>query len=107
APNNQDFVNQVYEDLLGRPVDGGGAAYWTSYLNAGHSRAEVVRNLESGTEFLGDQVDGTFQWLLHRGADPGAQDYFVHLMQAGAPPEQIATLLAGSPRCSARTIMST
>ena len=37
------YVNRLYQVLLGRPVDAGGLAAWTSLLTQGLSRSAVVQ----------------------------------------------------------------
>ena len=63
-------MNQVYLDLLHRPIDGAGLAFWEGRLNAGASRYSVVLAIESSREFalttltdlsqslVGDRPDG-------------------------------------------------
>jgi SAM-dependent methyltransferase len=45
------FVRRVYETLLGRPPDPGGAAHYLAVLAAGESRANVARALALSDEF--------------------------------------------------------
>lgn len=48
---NERFLNQLYLDLLRRPADGGGLAFWEGRLNAGVSRGAVALGIESSREF--------------------------------------------------------
>ncbi len=45
------FVGLVYQNVLGRPGDAGGRAYWTAKLGAGMSRGSVMLNFSESGEF--------------------------------------------------------
>ena len=45
------FVNQLYQNVLGREADAGGLAGWVTALEGGTSRAEVVRGFAQSSEF--------------------------------------------------------
>ena len=46
-----DFVNTVYQNVLGRPADAGGLSYWVSQLRAGIvAKNTFVLALSNGTE---------------------------------------------------------
>ena len=40
--NDEQFVDQVYMNVLGRPADPGGKAYWTGQLTTGVTRGQVM-----------------------------------------------------------------
>lgn len=46
------FVEQVYLNVVGRPSDPGGAAYWTGQLAAGSSRGQVMLGFSESAEFI-------------------------------------------------------
>ncbi|MEM9654756.1 MAG: DUF4214 domain-containing protein, partial [Actinomycetota bacterium] len=46
------FVEQVYLNVVGRPSDPGGAAYWTGQLAAGASRGQVMLGFSESAEFI-------------------------------------------------------
>lgn len=49
---NAQFVNQVYLNVLGRPADASGSAYWTGELNAGRrSRGSVMLGFSESPEY--------------------------------------------------------
>lgn len=48
--SNSEFVNLVYQNVLGRPADPDGLAFWTGRLNAGASRGEVMVGFSESTE---------------------------------------------------------
>src|SRR5262249_27733151 len=92
---NQRFVNQVFLDLLGRTVDPMGLAVFTAQLNAGATRTQIVRQIESSDEFRTVVVQQLFQKLLHRAADPGGLNLFVGGLRGGATIQQVEAFIAG------------
>jgi hypothetical protein len=50
-PSNQDFVSLVYQNVLGRPADPGGAAFWEATLAAGGSRATMLIGFSESPEY--------------------------------------------------------
>src|SRR5207244_10646306 len=74
---NAVFVNSVYQQLLGRPVDQGGVTGWVNWLSSGASRAQVVAGIEASREYLTRVVDNLYTTLLGRAADPGGENAFV------------------------------
>src|SRR5438046_7569050 len=54
-------------------------------MRGGCSSAFVVRQIESGSEYLGRVVDGVFRSVLGRPADAGALSYYVSVMKSAAP----------------------
>src|SRR5207244_2667502 len=67
---NQAFVNQVYQDLLGRDAEQGGLLTWTSALAGGASRAQVAAAIESSPEARTDALNEVYHRYLGRGLDP-------------------------------------
>src|SRR5467141_1411967 len=47
ATPSQTFVNQVYQDLLGRMADSGGLAFWSGLVDQGVSRTRVVGQMQT------------------------------------------------------------
>ncbi|PWE55436.1 hypothetical protein DEM27_15380 [Metarhizobium album] len=49
-PNNREFVDRLYDNVLGREGDSGGIAYWVGQLEAGYSRAHLLAGFAESTE---------------------------------------------------------
>jgi hypothetical protein len=49
--DNNQFVNQLYLNVLDRPAEPAGLAYWTGLLNAGTPRADVALGFTESFEF--------------------------------------------------------
>ncbi len=59
---NAAYVDAVYQQMLDRPADAAGAAYWTQQLNSGaQTRAGMVVAIEHSPEYAATQLVGTFQ----------------------------------------------
>jgi hypothetical protein len=93
---NQRFVAQLYVDLLQRTGGTAEVAGWTSLLDQGTPRSQVVQSFETSQERLGLLVDGLYTRLLGRPSDPGGRQGFIHWMQAGATLEQITVTMVTS-----------
>jgi hypothetical protein len=93
---NQRWVNQIYQDLLNRPVDSSGLATWAGALDQGASRTQIALDIEASGEYLTDVVQGYYLKYLHRAADPGGLNSWVSFLQAGATFEQVQADFAGS-----------
>ena len=93
---NERFVAQVYEDLLNRPVDPAGLAFWTGLLGQGTTQYAVVSAIEESSEYQTVQVQGIYTLLLHRQADPAGLGMYVAFLEAGGTVEQVAAAIAGS-----------
>ncbi|PWE55248.1 hypothetical protein DEM27_17640 [Metarhizobium album] len=49
-PSNLDFVDKLYENVLGRDGEAGGISYWVSQLDAGVSRQQVLAGFAESAE---------------------------------------------------------
>ena len=74
---NEEFVTQVYTDLLHRAADSNGMATWSGDLNAGMSEASVVLGIESSVEYRTDLVEQLYETYLKRPADAGGLNNWV------------------------------
>ncbi len=55
--DNTGFVNQIYQNVLHRPADAGGLAFWLEGINSGNAgRADVVNFFTQSDEFQGNLV---------------------------------------------------
>jgi hypothetical protein len=94
---NQRFVAQVYRDLFHREADPSGLATWTSALDHGVTRIQVVFGMEGSPEYRGDVVQQFYSQLLHRAPDPAGLQNGIAFLQAGGTDEKLGAALAGSP----------
>jgi hypothetical protein len=91
------FVDHLYQDLLGRPADDTGRAYWNAQLQQGTTPADVARGILSSLEYRLQEVRQLYTALLHRAADSFGLDVFSTFLGQGGTPEQVAAAITGSP----------
>ena len=100
---NNGFLNALYQDALGRPIDSGGLAWWNSVLAAGVPRSQVAALVLATVEYRQGVVQAAYQQLLGRAADSGGLTYWTNALNAGATDQQLNAALAGSDEYYART----
>jgi hypothetical protein len=65
---NATYLEKVYYDVLGRPIDPSGKAYWGKKLDNGADRGSVALNFINSSEFRRFVVDDQFLRFLDRKA---------------------------------------
>lgn len=90
------FINALYVDVVHRPVDPSGSAYWQAQMAGGVSRGDVAWSVVNSDEGRRVLVGGWYDQLLRRPADGGGSDYFVGLLGSGVRDEVIIAALTGS-----------
>jgi hypothetical protein len=106
--SNDAFVNHLYQDVLGRSADAGGAQYWDSALASGVSRGTVVLGFAESQEYEADTISTAgdvnnaelyrlYQAALDRAPDAGGQSYWSSALANGATPTQVAQDFINSP----------
>jgi hypothetical protein len=94
---NGPYVTQLYADLLDRPPDAGGLAYFTAVLDQSlASRAQVVLAIENSLEYLTDEVEQVYAKFLGRAADPAGLTYWVGVLEQGGTRAQVEAQILGS-----------
>lgn len=73
-----DYVERLYDRLLGRPSDAAGRAYWVDLLESGRGRpGDVAAAFYSSTESRSRRVTALYQRVLGRGPDEAGSAYWV------------------------------
>lgn len=94
---NQRFVNQTYLDLLLRPADPAGLAFWSRLLNSQRvSRGQVAQQIAGSIEHRTRQVESAYQALLNRPADPSGLEFWVGFLMGGGTVDHLKAALIGS-----------
>jgi hypothetical protein len=94
---NLYYVQNLYTDLLHRPLDPNGQASFVGALDNGQSpRAQVVQAILGSNEYRANVVNSLYQTYLHRPADPSSLTGFIVFLANGGTNEQLAAMLAGS-----------
>jgi len=91
----QNFINAVFEDLLGRPADSGAVAYYSSQLDMGATDFDVAYSVDTSSEYYGGLVGSYYESYLHRMADPSSIA-FVNSLVGGAADAAVEAIILGS-----------
>lgn len=71
------FVSNLYIDLLGRSIDGGGLTYWSGLVTARTlSRSGYALGLADSPEYAQRLVNSVYNLVLGRDAEPGGRQYW-------------------------------
>jgi hypothetical protein len=92
----QQWLNQVYETLLQRPIDPSGLAYWSNILASGATTTAVVYDIERTSAYQDLQIQNAYQKLLGVAAPPSALTYLQGLMSQGTNFRTVEAIIAGS-----------
>jgi hypothetical protein len=91
------FLNAMFQDVLGRPIDAPTQAAATQALAAGVSRNALALTVVLSTEAHVRLVNNLYQTYLRRQADSAGLVNSVVALQAGTREEFIIAILVGSP----------
>jgi hypothetical protein len=86
---NAQFVDLVYQNVLGRPGDPGGRAFWIGRLDSGRaSRGQVMLNFSDSSEYRTKQAAEVdtgvlYAWLLRRRPTSAELDAAVAALETG------------------------
>lgn len=95
--DNSVFLETVYLDTLGRPIDEAARFGFLQQLNAGTSRKAIVDVIFASIEHHQVTVTGYFQQLLRRITDPEGLAYFASVaLASGARQEQVVAGICGA-----------
>jgi hypothetical protein len=99
-----DFVSSSYQQLLKRPADAGGLAFWRSQMQAGLSMEQFLVSLASSPEYYalhGSNTPGliTAYYNDFFGRNPTASDlnYWTGQLASGVPSNLVALTFVSSP----------
>jgi autotransporter-associated beta strand protein len=98
APDaNHRFVIQIYLDLLRRWPEPSGLSTWSTLLDNGTSRTDVVRAIEDSTEYRTLVVQSMYQSLLHRDGESDGVHLWVGFLDRGGSLERLREIFVSSP----------
>jgi len=90
---NQNFIDQLYRDLLHRAPDPGSAG-WVESLNGGEDRAEVIEDILDSPEGRQVQVNDLYLRFLGREADASGLAFWSNYLQDNSNIELASNLIA-------------
>src|SRR5262249_436411 len=94
---NKGFLEQLYRDLLGRPIDDGSLALFADLLSRGGARSQVAILILGSSEYRSNQLHDFFKTFLEREPSDSELNFYLMLWQQGARREQIIAQIIGSP----------
>ncbi|HKO56018.1 MAG TPA: DUF4214 domain-containing protein [Thermoanaerobaculia bacterium] len=90
---NAGFIEALYQDLLGRPVDPDARTFWLNQLNAGSiTRQRVAASLLASSEYRTRLVNGWYARYLRRNPTPAEAAGAVTLFNRGSQAVQASIL---------------
>jgi hypothetical protein len=96
------FINAVSDAVLGHDADATSLANWLSFLNSGHTRAQVVDGIWNSQEHRQRQVIALYQGIVGVSPPPTSLAIYVAMFQAGATELDVTAAIASSPAATAR-----
>ena len=94
--DNNKFLSQAYQDILGRPIDAAGKTYWLGQMKNGATRTQIANQLVHSAEYSNARVQKMFTTYLHRPADGSAISVYSSMLQHGTPAEDVRTAILAS-----------
>ena len=86
--NNTQFVQLVYQNVLGRPPDTAGLNFWVGSLNAGQTRGDMMLAFINSAEFQTriqnrSLADLLYLGFLRRSPEPAGQAFWLNSLNNG------------------------
>jgi uncharacterized repeat protein (TIGR03803 family) len=103
---NASFLSGVYQDVLNRALDAGGAQSWATQLAGGVNRGGVASAILGSLESDRDEVQSLYSEFLHRPADADGLNAFTTALQHGVTNEAATASIVGSDEYFARSQQS-
>lgn len=97
APGLGQLIQHLYADLLGRPADDRGAAFFASQMSGGASSRTIARELMASDEFIARTVASCFRQFLHRSPDDVGATAFAGALARGATTVDVEVGIASAP----------
>ncbi|MGH9577436.1 MAG: DUF4214 domain-containing protein, partial [Terriglobales bacterium] len=88
ALTNAQFVDLVYQNVLGRAADAGGKAFWLGQLNGGMARGQMMIGFSESAEYLSTSFSETYVTMMYvgmlkRAPDSGGFTFWVNYLDTG------------------------
>ena len=105
--NNSQFVDLVYQNVLGRAADAGGKTFWLGQLNGGMSRGTMMTGFSESPEFKAGIFNETYVTMMYVGMlkrepDSGGFTFWVGYLDAGASGQALINGFLGAPEYRSR-----
>jgi subtilisin-like proprotein convertase family protein len=92
----QRYVCRVYLDMLGRPADADGKAYWVGRITGGEPRYAILNSFSRTAEYRVRVVRRTYTEILGRDAGAADRTYWAEQLKTKNPDVLRASLLGSA-----------
>ncbi|HXT60638.1 MAG TPA: SdrD B-like domain-containing protein, partial [Pirellulales bacterium] len=101
--SNTDFITALYQDIDNRAPDAKGLSDWTTALQGGQTRLQVINAFLNNQEASTQLIDGFYADFLHRTVDAaGQQTWDGALQNSSASIEDVAVKILATDEFFAR-----
>jgi ELWxxDGT repeat protein len=83
AGSDAQYIQALYQDILGRPADSGGETFWLDVLDGPNGPAQVVMGLLTSRESYASLLDDAYLQFLGRHVDPASETYWLDQLSSG------------------------
>jgi hypothetical protein len=102
-----EYVDRVYQNVLGRPADRAGKDFWVARLQAGWNRGRVLVGFSESSEYERKTADDVliswaFIQLINRAATTSERADWRENLDGGATMEDLITFLVESGAMASR-----
>ena len=96
SAENSRFINQIYQDLLGRPVDPRSQATLQALFTSGASRGQVADRVLTSQEYRSNLIETLYGSLLNREPEREEMMVLVNLLNFGGTDEDATSRIVAS-----------
>ena len=97
-PDQTQFIQGLYQDVLGRQADASGYATWEQALASGESRQAVVQGFLGSAESIDQVIENYYTNDLHRQPDLATASQWATVLQSpGGSASEVQIGLLSSP----------
>ena len=96
------WIDRMYSDLLGRPADAAGEAYWNGKIQTGVSRDAIAVSIGNGAEAGQQTIVSDYTRYLGRSPASSDINYWLNQFAAGATNEDVIAGFVASDEYFAR-----
>lgn len=93
---NDGFLDAMFLDALGRPIDPGARQFFGAALAGGATTGQVALTILGSSEYFDAVVEDVYLRLVERAADSGGLSFWANQLAHGGRDEQITSGIAAS-----------
>ena len=97
---NNGYLNALFQDFIGRPIDPGALSYFNGLLASGAAHQRIFTSIYDSSEARLVAVNGLFEQFLKRPADTAGSNTFLAALTQGATIPQVTAVIMASAEFS-------